>query len=55
MQSISTLLTDAITSIIEVKEENDIDSLFNIGGTSALNNKISGLNDFEMICFLVVR
>jgi len=55
MQSISTLLTDAITSIIEVKEENDIDSLFNIGGTSALNNNISGLDDFEMICFLVVR
>ena len=55
MQSISTLLTDAITSIIEVKEENEIDSLFNIGGTSALNNKISGLDDFEMICFLVVR
>ena len=55
MQSISTLLTDAITSIIEVKEENDIDSLFNIGGTSALNNTISGLDDFEMICFLVVR
>ena len=55
MQSISTLLTDAITSIIEVKEENDIDSLFSIGGTSALNNKISGLDDFEMICFLVVR
>lgn len=55
MQSISTLLTDAITSIIEVKEENDIDSLFNIGGTYALNNKISGLDDFEMICFLVVR
>ena len=55
MRSISTLLTDAITSIIEVKEESDIDSLFNIGGTSALNNKISGLDDFEMICFLVVR
>ena len=55
MQSISTHITDAIKSIIEVKEENDIDSLFNIGGTSALNNKISGLDDFEMICFLVVR
>lgn len=55
MRSISTLLTGAITSIIEVKEESDIDSLFNIGGTSALNNKISGLDDFEMICFLVVR
>lgn len=55
MQSISTLLTDAITSIIEVKEENDIDSLFNTGGTTALKYKISGLDDFEMICFLVVR
>ena len=55
MRSVSALLTDAINSIIEVKAESDIDSLFSPGGTSALNTKISGLDDFEMICFLVVR
>ncbi len=55
MRSVSSLLTDAINSIIDVKEEGDIDSLFNLGGTSALNTKINGLDDFEMICFLVVR
>lgn len=55
MRSISALLSDAINSIIEVKEENDIDSLFSAGGTSALNTNISGLDDFELICFLVVR
>ncbi|SCM82590.1 Helicase domain protein [uncultured Sporomusa sp.] len=55
MRSVSSLLTDAINSIIDVKEENDIDSLFSPGGTSALHTKISGLDDFEMICFLVVR
>lgn len=55
MRGISSLLSDAINSIIEVKEESDIDSLFSPGGTSALNTKISGLDDFELICFLVVR
>jgi hypothetical protein len=55
MRSVSTLLTDAINSIIAVKAESDIDSLFSPGGTSALNTRISGLDDFELICFLVVR
>ena len=55
MRRVSSLLSDAITSIIEVKAESDIDSLFSPGGTSALNTKISGLDDFELICFLVVR
>jgi len=55
MRVVSSLLSNAISSIIEVKEESDIDSLFNSGGTSALNNKISGLDDFELICFIVVR
>ena len=55
MRGVSTLLSDAINSIIEVKEESDIDSLFSPGGTSAMNTNISGLDDFELICFLVVR
>ncbi len=55
MRPVSTLLTDAINSIVEVKAESDIDSLFSPGGTTALDNRIDGLDDFELICFLVVR
>ena len=55
MCRISALLSNAINSIIALKEENDIDSLFKSGGTSALNMNITGLDDFELICFLVVR
>lgn len=55
MKEVSQLLSDAINSIIDVKEESDIDSLFSVGGTSALMNAVSGLDDFELICFLVVK
>lgn len=55
MSEISALLSQSIGSIIEVKEENDIDSLFTVGGTSALVSEVSGLDDFELICFLVVK
>ena len=55
MKEVSQLLSDAINSIIDVKEESDIDSLFSAGGTSALMNVVSGLDDFELICFLVVK
>lgn len=55
MAQVSALLDDAINSIIEVKEESDIDSLFKGGGTSALVSAVSGLDDFELICFVVVR
>lgn len=51
----SDLLQEAIHSIIEVKEESDIMSLFSAGETTALRNKISGLDDFELICFLVIK
>ena len=55
MKQYSALLSQAINSIIAVKEESDVDSLFSDGGTSALENEIGGLNDFELICFLVVE
>jgi len=55
MSDMSSLLSDAITSIIDTKEESDIDSLFKAGGTSALMSAVSGLDDFELICFLVVK
>ena len=55
MGEISELLGDAINSIIDVKAESDIDSLFRAGGTSALMSDVKGLEDFELICFLVVK
>lgn len=55
MEGVSRLLSDAINSIIDVKEESDIDSLFFAGGTSALMSEINGLDDFELVCFLVVK
>ena len=55
MGEVSELLSEAINSIIDVKEENDIDSLFKSGGTTALLSAVSGLDDFELICFLVVK
>ena len=55
MAEVSQLLSDAINSIIDVKEKSDIDSLFSAGGTSALMSEINGLDDFELICFLVVK
>ena len=55
MGEVSELLSEAINSIIDAKEENDIDSLFKSGGTSALLSAVSGLDDFELICFLVVK
>lgn len=55
MSEMSELLSEAIDSIIDCKEDSDIDSLFSTGGTSALMSNISGLDDFELICFLVVK
>ena len=55
MQAYSDLLGKAIRSMIEVKEEKDLDSLFTGGKTTALTNTISGLDDFELITFLVIQ
>ncbi len=55
MAAQSELLSKAIRSMIDVKEEKDIDSLFSGGKTTALMNTISGLDDFELIAFLVVQ
>ena len=55
MQLYSKLLSDSIKSIINVKEESDIDSLFTPGGTTALTGNIKGLDDLELICFFVIK
>lgn len=55
MSKFSDLLGKTIASIIDVKEESDIDSFLGGGQVSFLTNEIKGLDDFELICFLVVR
>lgn len=55
MYEISNLLRETIHSIIDTKEKSDIDSLFTAGGTSALISVVTGLDDFELISFLVVK
>ena len=55
MRAVSSLLGYAIASIIDVKEQSDIDSFFGSGQTTFLDGDIAGLDDFELLCFLVVR
>ena len=55
MQHYSDLLSDAIASIIDVKEESDIDSFLGGATGSLFTNEIQGLDDFELVCFLVIR
>lgn len=55
MGKYSKLLESAISSIIYVKEEKDMMSFFNDKETTSVINKITGLSDFELICFLVVK
>ena len=55
MAAFSKLLEQAIASIIEVKEESDIAGFLSGGQISFLENEIKGLDDFELISFLVIR
>ena len=55
MEKYSDLLTKAIESIVNVKEDKDIDSLFSAGGTTVSSEKIQSLRDFELLTFMVVR
>jgi len=49
------LINNVIASIIEVKDESDIDSFLSGSQMSFLDSDIKGLDDFELICFLVIR
>ncbi len=51
----SELLQKAVASIVEQKETSDLESLFSFGETTALVGDITGLDDFELICFLVIK
>lgn len=55
MKVYSNLLCDSISSIIKVKDESDIDSFLTGGNVDFKGGQLKGLDDFELICFLVVK
>ena len=55
MQKYSDLLGEAINSIVNVKQESDIDSFLSGVQGSLFTDEVKGLDDFELICFLVVK
>ena len=55
MSKYSELLGDSIASIIEVKDENEMDSFLSGKQMSFLSETINGLDDFELISFLVIK
>jgi hypothetical protein len=54
MTSIQRLLAAALNSIIGKSEERAVASLFIPGGTHAGKGEFAGMNDFEVIAFLVI-
>ena len=55
MKRYSDLLTKAIQSIVEVKAESDIDAFLSGDQGNLFADEIRGLDDFELICFLVIQ
>jgi hypothetical protein len=54
MAAAQNLLGKAVASIIGKKEERAVASLFAPGGTHAMKGEFQGINDFEVVAFLVV-
>ena len=55
MDKYTILLEKVVESIIGITEEKGLESLFRLGGTRILDNSIKGLDDFELISFLIVK
>lgn len=55
MSKYSNLLEEAIKSIIEIKNENELDSFLSGEEISFLSENIEGLDDFELISFLIIK
>jgi hypothetical protein len=54
MSAAQDLLAKAVASIVGKKEERAVASLFTPGGTHAMKGEFQGINDFEVVAFLVV-
>jgi len=55
MGKFSELLKKSIGTILDTEEEKEVLSLFKSGGTTALQDKIKGIEDFKLVSFLIVR
>ena len=55
MGTYSKLLGDAISSLIKVKETTDLFSFLDGDSGSLFGNEVRGLDNFELICFLIIR
>ena len=55
MGKYSDLLSKAIESIVTKKEESDMDSFLDGFSGELFDDKVTGLDDFELICFLVIK
>lgn len=55
MSKYSQLLEDSINNIIGKKEEKGVASLFSKGGTTLQKSLFNGIEDFELISFLIVK
>jgi SNF2 family DNA or RNA helicase len=55
MDDYSKLLKKSIGTILQTEEEKEVLSLFKVGGTTALIEKIKGIEDFKLVSFLIVK
>lgn len=55
MDRYSSLLKQSIGTILRTEEEKEVLSLFKSGGTTALKDKLKGIEDFNLVSFLIVR
>lgn len=55
MDTYSTLLKQSIGTIIQTEKEKEVLSLFSSGGTTALQDKLKGIEDFKLVSFLIVK
>ena len=49
------LLETAINSIIGKSEEKGVESLFNRGGTVLTKDSFKGIEDFEVISYMIIK
>ena len=54
MRHAQRLLSAAVASVVGKSEERAVASLFSPGGTHAIKGEFAGINDFEVVAFLVV-
>jgi hypothetical protein len=54
MRHAQTLLAAGVASVVGKSEERAVASLFTPGGTHALAGEFAGIDDFEVVAYLVV-